>query len=233
MTLQHIKPPVLAMKPSPLVEASYRVSRKTAKIITFALILLCLYSPAVLAQEYNPKDFTKLKWDFPAQGFEGDPDLNEYFNRDTSPEKFFRLKISDLYKLPELPDTRPRRQWWDTEKATSDQWEGQGVMIQGYILGNIELLGTTWMPLEEKALKLTISDAVRNAATFEALLTPRVIKNHKEWRNSEFSALRRGGTLVRVFGWLTWDNKGRPARWWFGPITKIEYFSDGIWRELE
>ena len=70
-------------------------------------------------------------------------------------------------------------------------------------------------------------------------MTPRVRKNHPDWTVEKLTEIANNHTLVRVSGWLTFDQEHpeqigvqRHNLWEIHPVIKMEFQQNGQWKTL-
>lgn len=187
----------------------------------------------------------------PPGGAGGDRALNHFKNRVTPPARYHLLTVAEFLRTYPLLHT-PRRTTLYTpqEAAAITPREQAGVELEGYLLAakqsgpeSTNCYSTTrrddhvWIGAVRPA-----SPAAARAERAEAVVvepTPNTLARHPIWRLRTLRALARQGAKVRVFGWVMYDpehpdqlGKTRGTLWEVHPVTRIEVWSGGRWRDI-
>jgi hypothetical protein len=133
---------------------------------------------------------------------------------------------SDGRKLP--PIGIPREHWSDSDRTYVEREEQHALRVTGYLLDAA--------PQPDGDLHLYIGDAAESklSSSFIAEMTPHFQKQNG-WQLANIKSYR--GTLVRITGWLLWDDqhdKGteRATSWEIHPITRFEVSDSSTWHPI-
>lgn len=178
--------------------------------------------------------------DCPPEGDGGDPALNTLKNRTDRPTSTLPLSVDHVLSLPAVRTKLDRARWTAAQRKTIGDLEGAGVSVVGYFLGaKEEGPESANCHGEERAqrdfhLYLANQPTDAKSASMVVEITPR--QHDKRWTLPELNALVRTKTLVRVSGWLMYDQehgaevgKSRGTLWEIHPITALEVQRDGGW----
>lgn len=187
----------------------------------------------------------------PPQGDGGDLALNRLKNRITAPPSYHELTVSEFLKdFPPLHTPRRTGRYSAVQAAAITPREQEGIELDGYLLA-VKQSGPEATNCHSKtrrdyhiwigAVKPS-SPAEAKAARAEAVIvepTPNTLSLHKSWRLHILQQLAHQEAKVRISGWVMYDpehpdqlGKTRGTLWEVHPVTKIEVWSGGQWREL-
>lgn len=182
----------------------------------------------------------------PLDGIGGDPILNRQKNRTTEPPKIETYSIAQVLAIPSsrLAGTQDSlRSGWDPEaKAYAAKWESKGIQVEGYLIKARESGKESANGYSEKYCDMHLwivgEKNDRRDLSVLAEVTPRWAWKRPSWTVDNLARLAGHKTRVRITGWLLWDEehpdevgKSRGTQWEIHPITKIEVFSSGNWKE--
>ncbi|HSY50419.1 MAG TPA: hypothetical protein VLC46_16525 [Thermoanaerobaculia bacterium] len=185
-----------------------------------------------------------------------DPYLNSLKNRDVAPSSYVPMTLAAIIAdVPAAGAGKRRDRWTAEERAAVEAKETQGIAVVGYLAGvhreGAESCNCHDADHRDYHMWLVASphDALAKAMVIE--ISPRLAAAHPSWPALAAKAWR-DGTLLRVSGWLTWDQEhpgqlsehkaddGRtlPATrgtlWEVHPIHAIEVKdSHGVWVAID
>ena len=183
----------------------------------------------------------------PAEGDGGDRVLNRLKNRVDS-SKWMPTPIANVLALdwPPMVVRRSRDEWSRGELRAIAHSEGIPVAIEGYFVG-AKTEGpeaTNCHGAESKFrdwhLWLAPTPGKDRRRSIVVETTPAVRAEHPEWKLNAIHQLVRDSTLVRVSGWLLFDQdhpeqvgKTRGTLWEIHPVMQIEVMRGGRWEPLQ
>ncbi len=233
------------------------LSKKTSSLIVIILIVALGVSsllkrsskrekphPPIYA---GPTQDTSLYFNgIPPEGKGGDPLLNLQKNRTASPEKFESYSVHQILAIPstklEGTDDNTRKYWSDEAKQYAAKWESKGVVVEGYLIkaresGRESANGNSDKHRDYHLWIVQEKNEPRSSSVI-AEVTPRIKATKPSWTIDNFVKLSDKRTRVRVAGWLMWDEehgdevgKSRGSQWEIHPLTKLEVFEKGEWKE--
>jgi len=177
----------------------------------------------------------------------GDLDTNRRKNRKDVPTAYHPVTFSALKSLSYPDASTNRNNWTAAEMAQIAPFEGVAVSVTGFIVavkkqagGSGEATNCHFHTLNfvdvHMALVENIGDGEKEAIVVEP--TPRFYAAHPTWVWSQLRALDDSPDLVRISGWTLLDpvhkahlGKYRSTLWEIHPITKIEVFKNGQWKD--
>lgn len=194
----------------------------------------------------NKSRFGKCGW-FGSAG--ADKETNQRKNRTDLPKSYHAVAFSALTDLdwPRGASTR-RDRWKPEELEIIEPYEGDALTVTGFIVvlrpqaGNTEATNcgasgednTDW----HIALVGDFGDPEREAVVVET--TPRIKRNHPNWKPANLKHLVGTSDSVRVSGFLLLDpvhkghlGKHRRTLWEIHPIHRIEYWRAGQWLDVD
>ncbi len=202
-------------------------------------LLVCL--PAAASQAPPAGDFHNC----PAAGISGDAVLNSLKNRASEVGQPRTMNVADIERLPApRAATRKKRERWPPSAArVVAPLEKEGVTVEGFLVGvrqeGKEATNCDARDLHDFHTWIVASAGEGKADSFVAEVTPRWRASNSGWRLKTLERLARQHARVRLTGWLLFDQehpeqigKTRATLWEIHPVTKIEVFSAGHWREL-
>lgn len=121
--------------------------------------------------------------------------------------------------------------------------QAQGVQVEGYLLQmrqeGKESCNCGQLELHDFHLWIADSPTAAKGERIVVEITPRWRAANKGWTRAVVQALANAKAKVRVTGWPFLDpnhqdqvGKTRATRWEVHPITKLEAYDGGQWREL-
>src|SRR5262249_19514871 len=151
-----------------------------------------------------------------------------------------------------------RADWPAMQRTTIEQYEGVPLVVIGYLAG-VRVENAQASPSGESANCNLTNDAdvdwhiwvvgTPSAAKDKSVVaetTARVRKTHPNWSPQKVQQLVTSHEKVRISGWLMFDpehpeqlpsaHQPHPTRvtlWEIHPITKIEVFRGGAWKNLD
>ena len=182
----------------------------------------------------------------PPDGDGGDRALNRLKNRVDSSE-WAPTPIADLLALtwPASAVRRTRDEWSRGERRAIARDEGRPIAIEGYFVG-AKTEGpeaTNCHGAESKFrdwhLWLAAVPGRDRRRSIVVETTPAIRALHPDWSINDIHRLVRDSTLVRISGWLLFDQdhpdqlgKTRGTLWEIHPVMRIEVMRDGQWTPL-
>lgn len=180
----------------------------------------------------------------PVDGKGGDIALNELKNRSASPDSASNRSVSAIVNLPDpgVTNRLPRDKWTKEELSVARNHESQAVAVEGYLIGfkkeGQERCNCGNPRLNDFHLWVAASGDLAKDEAIVVEATPRWRGANPSWSQETLSELKTERARVRITGWLMYDQEhlneignSRATAWEIHPITKIEVFSDGDWRE--
>lgn len=214
---------------------------------TSLFLLSILFAATVIASNAPaPGDFSGC----PAQGDGGDTTLNTLKNRSdaaTSPESKTITDILAMNSPTQLGEQNPRNKWTQANLDLVAPFEKTAVSVEGYFF-NAEQEGKEHCNCERPDLHdvhmwiLKTQGQPQNTSVVMEL-TPRWRAANPAWKLETLTQLKNQHALMRITGWMMFDQEHpeqlpnsegkRGTLWEVHPVTKIEVFTSGQWRELE
>lgn len=188
----------------------------------------------------------------PPEGDGGDALANRQKNRDAVPASIAELEIDQFLQsfTPDLKAPATRQQFSPENKSDIEAREQQGVALLGYLLLTRQsgAESANCHDRKRRSLELWIGKlpehtrARSKAASAQAVVatvTPTGQDTHSNWRLANLRKLARQGAKVRISGWVFYDaehpellGKTRVTSWQIHPVTRIEVWSNGAWKEF-
>jgi len=172
--------------------------------------------------------------DCPPQGDGGDRDLNKLKNRAETPRSAVTMAVRDLVRMRSVRTRRNRARWTREQSRSIGEIEGAAVRVEGYVVSvREEGAEAANCHGDGHDLHVTLSEALGGRDLVVVEITPRMRKS--SWTTAAVRALLR--RRVRVTGWLMYDQEHAPGdsrstSWEVHPVTGVEVFADGSWRDL-
>jgi hypothetical protein len=177
----------------------------------------------------------------------GDIETNRRKNRKDVPTSYNPVTFSALKSLSYPEASTNRKNWTAAQTAAIEPFEGVAVSVAGFIVAvkkqsggsgeatNCHFSQTNFVDVHV-ALVENIGDGEKESVVVEP--TPRFYAAHPTWVWSQLKALDDSPDLVRISGWTLLDpvhkghlGKYRATLWEIHPITKIEVFKNGQWKD--
>jgi hypothetical protein len=193
-----------------------------------------------------------------------DPVLNKAKNRIDDAATYFQVDFDALENLekPNLANVgkKKRSTWSQADRDLVAKYEGVPVWVEGYLV--LTKMGSQMIGAKPEGAELCncqmiepehidfhlwlvkTPDSVNNPASAKpdsivVEITPRVRSHNPNWTVARLTQIANSGTLVRVSGWLTFDQEHpeqigvhRHNLWEVHPITKFEYKDGNTWKAL-
>lgn len=180
-----------------------------------------------------------------ADGKGGDSQLNVLKNRAEQVPNPKPMTMPEVLALPVPSGVEKvnRSQWPASAVATVAEHEKEGVVVEGFWVDvrqeGLEATNCEDPKLHDFHLWLVESSGQQKPKSMVTEMTPRWRGSNGGWNLKAIQKLISQGAKFRVTGWLLFDqehpeqiNKFRETLWEIHPITKVEVFSGGNWREL-
>ena len=186
------------------------------------------------------------------QGNGGDTILNSLKNRSAPSQSPKHMTLQQVFQLPgstQVGRSNPRSTWTRQNLQLVAPFEQTSVEIEGF-LRRVKQEGPEHCNCERVDLNdfhmwiiAQPRDPPTNAMVVEA--TPRWRGYNPNWNLNALNHVVAQHARVRITGWLMFDQEhpeqlhamtNQPATrgtlWELHPVTKIEVFSGGVWKEL-
>lgn len=163
---------------------------------------------------------------------------NALKDRTTLPAAYEPMSVGQMLgfqpKVATEPGASNRHQWSAESAAEIDAWEKRAVCVQGYVVAMHAnpFDGDLIMNLAEKPTHGKDRSMVVEAS-------PQFQKLQPDWTGSAFKQLANQRALVRVSGWLFYDDfhdgaigSWRGTLWEVHPITRIDVWNGKTWQPL-
>ncbi len=200
--------------------------------------LLLLARPGIRPQEPAPVRC-------PAEGIGGDPGLNRQKNREGATTQAAPITFAEIAKLPHqaFAGKLSRSRWPRDWRREVESQEARAVVIEGYVMG-ARVMGPETANCGDRTstdvhFALGEANDAPRSRWLVTEMTPRVRSAHPMWHMKVLKRLSRDHARVRITGWLLYDHEhfdrigiNRISAWEIHPVTKIEVWSGGVWREL-
>ncbi|HEX7677057.1 MAG TPA: hypothetical protein VF713_02960 [Thermoanaerobaculia bacterium] len=142
-----------------------------------------------------------------------DPYLNALKNRDMAPDSYKHTTIAAiLADVPAASEAGKRRRdkWTDTQRKSLVKKETTGIEVIGYLAGvalqDPESCNCGDPVHRDYHMWVVAHTQDKQAKAVVVELTPRLMESHPNWHKLASKAWH-GGDLVRIRGWLTWDQE--------------------------
>jgi len=188
----------------------------------------------------------------PPEGKGGDPIANRLKNRQAAPTSLQEMDVPQFLASfnPDMHTPKNRAEFTAPQKEAVELREQEGIALTGYLLmanrGTVDAANCNdkkrrnfhlWIGKIPEHYKDLAKKARAKAVIAE--LTPFWQAQHPTWRLQDLEKLAKQGAMVRVSGWAFYypehpDELGRTrgTLWEVHPVTRIEVWSGGGWREL-
>ncbi len=181
------------------------------------------------------------------EGSGGDAELNREKNRIEAPKTFADLRPIDMLAIPSAllveAGREKRARWNRAERNYLGREESLGVRLTGYVLhakeSGVESCNGYSDTLRDFHIWIADAPTDDKGSAVIVEMTPRWKSVHPEWQLRELDRLARDRAMVRVTGWLLWDEehpdevgKSRGTQWEVHPVTNFEVMKDGVWQPL-
>jgi hypothetical protein len=189
--------------------------------------------------------FKTKEGDCGPEGSGGDSASNLLKNRTDFPSAFRDAKIGDLVQI-ELPPVNVRRDSWTPLEASKVRslGDGQAIRVQGYLIQsrreNQTSANCQSREYVDWHLYIGSSSDTLSKDALVAVAGPRVRLAHPNWTLQRLQRLKETGFLVRLSGWLFFDQTHQSAvgrfaatTWEVRPVLKIEFLKDQAWLDLD
>jgi len=168
-------------------------------------------------------------------------------NRWTAPQTYSDMTIADIISLPHdlltAAGAEDRDKWTPATASQSQMSEGKAVRITGYFVSarkeGPEACNGNDSNYNDFHLWIADSAGKGKQESLIAEATPYWEEQYPKWLFSTFTTLSNQHVQVRISGWIMWDEdhlsdvgSSRASLWEIHPMTKFEYFSNGVWQTL-
>jgi len=193
--------------------------------------------------------------DCPAIGSGGDTTLNKLKNRTQMPGSYIRMPVrAFLTSTPTIDDRHKHMDKFSAEdRAKIDSVNRLSVALEGFLIDakqsgpeacNCQSKSRhdyhVWIAPEPPLAGDKAAAKAMRANSVVVEPTPYWQEQHGDtWRLRFFTRLAHDRARVRVSGWVMYDpehpdqiGKTRATLWEIHPVTKVEVWSGGDWREL-
>lgn len=190
--------------------------------------------------------------DCPAGGDAGDTILNTLKNRSSQVPSPKPTEIAEILGFPsstQVGPKNPRSVWNRQNLDLVAPYEKTGIILQGY-LRRVKQEGKEHCNCERTDLNdfhmwMIADPADPPAKSMVVEATPRWRGANPNWNLGVLQRLVAQHAQIRITGWLLFDQEHpsqlhatstlpiiRGTLWEVHPVTRIEVFSNGVWREL-
>jgi len=188
----------------------------------------------------------------PPEGKGGDPIANRLKNREAAPTSFQEMDVPQFLAsfAPDMHTPKNRAEFTAPQKEAIEPQEQKGIALTGYLLtankGAVDAANCNdkkrrnfhlWIGKIPEHYK-DLAKKARAKAVIVAL-TPFWQSQHPTWRLHDLEKLAKQGAMVRISGWAFYYpehsdelGKTRGTLWEVHPVTRIEVWIGGGWREL-
>jgi hypothetical protein len=188
----------------------------------------------------------------PPEGNGGDRILNRLKNRTVEPTTYEEMEVNRFLSTFTLDLHTPkyRNKFSFAALHYVDQNEKRGIALVGYLIAakqsgpestncHSQTLRDfhVWIGADPAHSKSEAKALRANAVIVEP--TPSGQESHPTWRLHILEKLARQGAKVRISGWAMYDpehpdqlGKTRGTLWEVHPVTKIEVWTNGKWKEI-
>jgi hypothetical protein len=224
-----------------MIHLVFRCAARRSLLLSLPFCTLLLIGAATAAVAPQPGDFQGC----PEPGQGGDPGLNRLKNRSAEVQTPEPMTVAQINTLPlPLETLRGKRATWPARTvAEVSALEGKGVTVESFLIAvkqqGPETTNCKRQELRDYHLWIVDAQAHTRAQSVVAEVTPRWLAANHGWRLRFLKRLADQRAKVRLTGWLMLDpehpdqiGKTRGGLWEIHPVTKIEVFSGGRWREL-
>lgn len=188
----------------------------------------------------------------PPEGKGGDPIANRLKNRGATPTSFQEMDVPQFLAsfTPDMHTPKNRAEFTAPQKEAIEPREQEGIALTGYLLmvkqgavaaANCEDKKRRDFHLWIGKIPEHYKDMAKKARAKAVIVEPTPLwqAQHPTWRLHNLEKLAKQGALVRISGWAFYNpehpnefGKTRGTLWEVHPVTKIEVWSGGGWREL-
>lgn len=234
-----------------------RTFTRTANILLALILSASIGSLVKTLANANPEALSNAPSEgaykgCPSSGDGGDTVLNELKNRSGQPSSRGPTTIAEILQLPystQVGRMNPRSVWTEQNLSLVNRYETTGVEVEGY-LRKVKREGMEHCNCERADLNdfhmwiiANPADSPDKSVVVEA--TPRWRGSNPNWNLTVLQHMVAQHSRVRITGWMMFDQEHpeqlhataqqpiiRGTLWEIHPVTKIEVFSGGQWREL-
>jgi len=179
----------------------------------------------------------------------GDTETNRRKNRTDISGSYHDVTWDAVASLDYPVAPKSRASWTPAQLAQIAPYEGTALRVVGYLVAlkpqkggsgestNCHFTNDTEVDWHI-ALVGQVGDGEKDAVVVET--TPRIRQSHSHWTPQALRPWLNADTPVRISGWLLLDpehrnhlKRYRSTLWEIHPITKIEVFQSGEWKDLD
>ena len=179
----------------------------------------------------------------------GDRETNLRKNRTDLPSSYHDVTFAALATLPYPVGPKHRHDWPAQSLAEIERFEGAALRVQGYLValkpqtgGSGESTNCHFTHANEVDWHIALAGHVGQGEDESVVIetTPRIRRNHPRWTVPNLKPWVDADAPVRISGWLMFDpehrnhlGKYRGTLWEIHPITRIEVWENGDWKDLD
>jgi SH3 domain-containing protein len=197
----------------------------------------------------NHSSFTSGGKHCGATGDGGDEETNLRKNRTDLPSSYHDVTFKAIADQPYPVGPKHRHDWPAESLAKIQKFEGAALRVQGYLValkpqtgGSGESTNCHFTHANEVDWHLALVGDVGQGEDSSVVIetTPRIRHKHSHWTVANLKPWVDADAPVRISGWLMFDpehrnhlGKYRRTLWEIHPITRIEVWQDGTWKDLD
>jgi hypothetical protein len=179
----------------------------------------------------------------------GDEETNLRKNRTDLPSSYHDVTFKAIADLPYPVGPRHRHDWPAESLAKVEKFEGAALRVQGYLValkpqtgGSGESTNCHFTHANEVDWHIALVGEVGQGEDESVVIetTPRIRRKHSHWTVANLKPWVDADAPVRISGWLMFDpehrnhlGKYRSTLWEIHPVTRIEVWQDGEWKDLD
>jgi hypothetical protein len=197
----------------------------------------------------NHSSFTSAGKHCGDTGDGGDQETNLRKNRTDLPSSYHDVTFDAIAGLEYPVGPKHRHDWPAESLARIERFEGAALRVQGYLValkpqtgGSGESTNCHFTRAAEVDWHIALVGKVGQGEEESVVIetTPRIRRKHSGWTVAHLKPWVDADAPVRISGWLMFDpehrnhlDKYRATLWEIHPITTIEVWQDGDWKDLD